>query len=85
MKFQVMMKTPDAQERAIDSALVNFTDFLTRETEKTGITVFPEDVEELLAEKRDELTKFTNTWFKHGEYVIIEFDTEAKTATILSV
>jgi hypothetical protein len=34
-------------------------------------------------EKRAELDEFTEKWIKYGECVTIEFDTDAKTCTVM--
>lgn len=40
----------------------------------------PEEREDMKREAREKLAK----WFKYGEYLTIEFDTEAVTATVLA-
>ena len=43
-----------------------------------------DDERESLKDKRaEELTKFAGKWMKYGEYVTVEFDTEAGTATVV--
>ena len=73
MKFQISMKTPDAVEQAI-------RDVVGRE--------FPddyhgEDMVEPFEQRKDELKVLCDKWFKYGETVVIEIDTETQTATVL--
>ena len=64
------MKTPDALSIAIDKAIDNSEGAL----------------DYTLGEKRDKATELyeeVSQWFKYGEYLICEFDTETKTARIV--
>ena len=76
MKFRVTMKTPDALNIAIDEAVDSIVEDLPED--------LPEDEQE---DKRidltDEAKEFASKYFKYGEYIAIEFDTEAKTATVV--
>lgn len=74
MNFRMMMKTPDCLDDAIEDAV--------------GSMLFDfEGDEEAQEDKRIELTEeakdFAEKWVKWGEYVTIEFDTEAGTAVVL--
>lgn len=73
MKFQVQFKDPDVvREAAEDAAKESFPEGLSDEEK------------EMLVEKRTEkLTDFTGKWIKYGEYVTIEFDTDAGTAVVV--
>lgn len=74
MKFTVTMKDPDGVYDSIEEAV--------RESIKAmGL---PEDEAEALTEARTEtVKKTTGKFFRYGEYVDIEIDTEAGTATVL--
>jgi hypothetical protein len=75
MKLTVSFKTPDAAEHAVFEALEDHEDL-------EGI----EDAEELLdkrLELEDGLKEALSKWIQYSEYVRIEFDTEAGTATVL--
>jgi len=76
-KFTVMMKDPDGPCDAIRDAA---------EESAKSVEGLSEGEREALSETRQESFKaFTNKWLQYGEYVTIEFDTEAGTATIKEV
>lgn len=70
MKFVISMKTPDAVNLACEQATTSYTD----DDEK----VVDED-------KIEELEELCSKWFKYGECVNIEIDTETGTAKVLTV
>lgn len=75
MKFSVTFKDPDGPYDSIQDAAKAQVDAMT------GID---EDEREGLLESRvGKLREFTGQWLKYGEYVTIEFDTEAGTATVV--
>lgn len=41
------------------------------------------DREMLIEQRCDEFTDFANEWLIHGEYIMIEFDTEQGTARLM--
>lgn len=72
MKFTITMKTSDAAEYAIEDAV--------------GSALFdfegtPDEEEDKRAELKEELGEFIWRWMPFGEYMTVEFDTEANTAT----
>lgn len=74
MKFKVMMKDPDtlyeAIREAVESDLANMSGLRGRERA-------------VLADGRyEEVRELCSTWFKYGEYLTVEIDTEARTATV---
>jgi hypothetical protein len=71
MKFIVTFKTPDAVLDAI-------------ERELPPAIVGNQEEESLRAYEVEKLAEFVAKWVRYGEYVDIEFDTEAGTATVLS-
>lgn len=74
MKFKVTMKDPDTLSDAINEAV-------EAQIKEIGIT--DKDEIEALTEKRVEKVRdLCGLWFEYGEYVTIEIDTEAKTATV---
>lgn len=80
MKFRVMFKTPDAVSGAVGQVVHGETNRQLRE----GGQDF--DEEEFAAAADHILHNaivFTRKWVKYGEYVTIEFDTEAGTATVI--
>lgn len=74
MKIKVTMKDPDTMYDCVQDAV-------KADVAKLGL---PEDEAESLIEmkaekEREKLSK----WFEYGEYLSVEFDTEAMTATVL--
>ena len=67
MKIKVTMKNPDALDYAIAIAIDGLGDLSLGERE----------------EKHDELYEQLSKWFKYGEYLTVEIDTEADTATVM--
>lgn len=74
MKFQVQMKDPDTLGDAIDDAVKD--DLAKIE----GLT--DEDREALFDSRRVAARDIADRWFKYGEYLTVEIDTDAKTATV---
>ena len=76
MKFTITMKDPDGvYESMRDAAEAQMV--------ADGI---PEKRRDALREAvSDELDELVRDWFEYGEYVNVEIDTEAKTATVLRV
>lgn len=70
MKFTVTMKNPDALDYAMDDV---------KEILEEDDTLDEDDKRDKLEEARE----FTREYMKWGEYIRVEFDTEAKTATVL--
>lgn len=77
MKFKVTMKDPDTLHDAVNEAV-------KAQIQEIGIT--DEDEIEALTEKRAEkVNEMCGQWFEYGEYLTVEIDTEAKTATVCKV
>lgn len=75
MKFTVTFKDPDGPHECIEDAA-------KQSVESDGIKY--EDEREAIAElRRDKLQKLCGKWFKYGEYIDVEIDTEAGTCTVL--
>ncbi len=68
MKFTVTFKTPDAVLQAL---------------EQTLIPAICQEEESLRAYRIEELEEFAAKWVRHNEYIDIEFDDVANTATVL--
>lgn len=75
MKFQVSIKDPDILRDSIKDAIKDegFPDGLSDEEK------------EILEEHRLDSVyeSITKTWVEYGEYYVIEFDTDAGTATVI--
>lgn len=74
MKFKVTMKDPDTLGDAISDAVI--ADLRTIE----GLD--DEDRKTLFDQRREAVSKITSKWFEYGEYLTIEIDTDAQTATV---
>lgn len=73
MKFTVSMKDPDTLHEAIADAV---------NTELAG-SWLDYDEQGLLADSRKEkINKLCSKWFRYGEYLDVEIDTEAGTCTV---
>lgn len=76
MKIKITMKDPDTMPDAVEEAV-------RAEVEAMGL---PEDEADSLIEMRAEKAREKlSKWFEYSEYLSVEFDTEAMTATVLPV
>lgn len=75
MKFKVTMKDPDTLHDAIDEAV-------TEDLAKMQF-LSAEDREALYESRRNAAQAVTSKWFRYGEYLSVEIDTDAGTATVL--
>jgi hypothetical protein len=76
MKFTVTMKDPDGFSFSVEDAVKDsIRDLKLSERELAA-------VEE---ERTEELNEKLRRWFEYGEYVRIEVDTEAMTATVVAL
>jgi len=77
MKFTVTLKDPDGFYESIKEAVDNSLN---------GTTLLDEDEFEELAEiRRVKINEAISKWVKYSEYITIEFDTTANTATVVPV
>jgi hypothetical protein len=74
MKFKVTMKDPDTLYDAISDAVER--DLL----KKDGLD--EDDRETLSISRRNKIISLCGRWFKYGEYLTVEIDTDAKTIMI---
>ena len=74
MKFRVTMKEPDCLYEPVYDAVNETVKDMTGDAEER------EAVAEMRAEKVRELC---SKWFRHGEYLEVEIDTDAKTCTVV--
>jgi hypothetical protein len=70
MKLKITLKDPDALNDEIENAVIH---------------EYPCVGADIRSEKIEEIEVLTRKWFKYGEYVTIEIDTETGTAKILEV
>lgn len=78
MKIKVVMKDPDTMPDAVREAVEkDVNELRIREN-------LPMDEAEGLIESRTEkMQTLLGRWFQYSEYLAVEFDTEAMTATVL--
>jgi len=75
MKFRVQLKDPDCLSGAI-------ADAVDAEVDAMGL---PGDEAEAVKERRiTKVSDLCDEWFRYGEYLLIEIDTDAKTCVVLS-
>lgn len=77
MKIKITLKDPDGFCDAIRDA--------ARESVNAISGISEDEAEELEDSRHEEISASLAKWVEYGEYVRIEFDTEAKTATVLPV
>lgn len=74
MKIKVTMKDPDTLHDAVADAVRD---------EVAGLAGLSEDEREAVEEKRRAaVMAAAGKWFRYGEYLTVEIDTEAGTATV---
>ena len=75
MKFRITMKDPDGPYECIQDAAKDQVKAIE------GIT--DAERETLMGSRVDALRDFAGKWMEYGEYIEVEFDTEAGTATVI--
>lgn len=74
MKFKVTMKDPDTLHDAIGEAV---------EADLAKIEgLSDDDRDRLYGSRRNAVSEIANQWFRYGEYLTVEIDTEAKTIIV---
>lgn len=76
MKIRVTLKDPDTMHDAVDEAFEKLAKPEGVDAEEWA------DIREARAAKAKE--DISNRWMEYGEYLEVEFDLDAKTATVLS-
>jgi len=79
MKFRVSMKDPDTLRDAI-------CDAVDEQIERQFIDipdVVPDDLEGIKERRVERIDDLCAKWFRYGEYLEVEIDTEAKTCTVV--
>jgi len=74
MKFRVTLKDPDGFSDAIQDAV-------TEEVRKLGLDA--DETEQLIEMRTSKAGDDLKHWVQYGEYVVIEFDTDAGTAVVV--
>jgi len=76
MKFKVTMKDADTLYDAIQDAV----------DEQVSAMGLDEDEADALKERRREkISDLCGEWFRYGEYLTVEIDTDAKTCVVVSL
>lgn len=76
MKFRITFKDPDGPYGCMRDIASDYARNLTKN---------PKEQEAIEDVKFEEIQEFTEPWISYNEYVTIEFDTEANTATVVKV
>jgi ferredoxin-NADP reductase len=75
MKIKITMKDPDVLQDAIEEAV---------KEEVKSMENLSDDEKELVVESRKEkASSVCGKWFRYGEYLTVEVDTENKTCVVL--
>lgn len=72
MKFQVTMKDPDTLYDAIEDAI--------KKLYIEGLDA--DELEEVKERRKNSVREICSQWFKYGEYLTVEIDTDAKTCIV---
>ena len=76
MKFKVTMKDPDTLGDAINDAVM-------AEVEAIPGLETQEERQRVVELREDAARKLCQKWFEYGEYLTVEIDTDAGTATVV--
>jgi len=74
MKFKIQMKDPDGVYDAITDAM--------KDTLRSIEGITDDERESLEESRREKIEAAVGKWFEYNEYVTIEIDTDAGTATV---
>jgi hypothetical protein len=75
MKFKVQMKDPDTLQDAIEEAV-------KAQVKASGIDD-PEEQEAVIELRKERTSELCQKCFEYGEYLTVEIDTDAGTATVV--
>jgi len=75
MKIRVTLKDPDTMQDSVDEAVKRLPKPAEVDKEEWA------DIRDARADKIK--SAITNRWMRYGEYLDVEFDTDAGTATVL--
>jgi hypothetical protein len=83
MKFRVTMKDPDTLHDAIRKAVKAELRKFDEEFEETEYAHTPEESAALLERRCEKHAGQCGRWFKYGEYLTVEIDTDAGTCVVV--
>jgi hypothetical protein len=75
MKFRITFKDPDGVSNSLHDAAKDSARSTSGLTEK--------EMRALAESREEEFGEFLRKWIQYGEYVTIEFDTDADTAVVV--
>ena len=78
MKFRITMKDPDSQYDAVQEAAEEVV-----RSDPGFASLLKEEREMVIEARKTTLAKFADQWMEYGEYVTLEFDTEANTCVVV--
>ncbi len=76
MKIKVTMKNPDTLGDAILAAV---------EQEFSDSTLEQDELDSVIEIRQNKIVEECSKWFKYGEYLTVEIDTDLETATVCRV
>lgn len=76
MKFRVALKDPDTLADAVEAAVL-------AELKHANPTLSEEERDQIADSRKEKTLALCAKWFKHGEYLTVEIDTKARTATVV--
>lgn len=79
MKFRVTFKDPDGPADCLQEEAQRIVDAIPGVKDSLD----DDEREALIDSKQEKLTEFAARWLDCGEYVTVEFDTEAGTAVVV--
>lgn len=74
MKFRITMKDPDGVYDGITEAV---------ESSLVGLKLTSDELKHLQELRQEEITDRLEKWFEYGEYLEVEIDLDAGTATVV--
>jgi len=74
MKFKIQMKDPDGVYESVDDA--------AKESVNAIEGVSEQERKDLIESRREEFYQHIKRWFKYGEYLTVEVDTETNTIRV---
>lgn len=74
MKFRVTVKDPDVFADAVQEAV---------EDELATLDLHEDELEAVGEKRRERTMDAISKWVEYGEYIVVEFDTEAGTAVVV--
>lgn len=76
MKFKITIKNPDAYSNALNKAAEEIV---------ANNGTLDDDIPDAIDREYEKLDELCSKWFLYDEYLTVEIDTEAKTATVVPV